>query len=219
MSKSAVPLFTSTGARMEARRIVPSPGSAARGFDFTAHIRLVAQDMVSRVDELAHIDLSRVAISFAQARKRVPYGMQASLTPMRFKGGSLTTERHGRRWTVQRLAADDGTEMLYILTLYLPRYLDLAFEEKLATLMHELWHIGPDFDGDLRRHAGRCYAHSSSQSAYDAEVDRVVARWRSLGPPEHILEFLRLDFDQLQRLHGRIYGNRVATPKLIPVDC
>ena len=192
---------------------------AKPGFDFTAHIRRLARDMVSRVDELAHIDLSRVAFSFAQARKPVSHGMQASLTPMRFEDGSLTTMRRGRRWTVQRLVNADGTEMLYILTFYLPRFLDQPFEEKIATLVHELWHIGPNFDGDLRRHAGRCYAHSSSQAAYDAEIDRVVAKWRSLNPPKHVCEFLEFDFDQLRRRHGRVFGDRIATPKLIPVDC
>ena len=190
-----------------------------RGFDFTAHIRRLSGDMVGRLPELAHIDLARVAFSFAQARKRVDHGMQASLTPMRFEQGSLTTFRRGRRWTVQRVLDENGTEMLYILTLYLPRFMDQPFDEKIATVLHELWHISPKFDGDIRRHAGRCYAHTSSQAAYDAQVDRLVARWRSLDPPESLFAFLRLDFDELQRRHGSVYGLRVSSPKLIPVDC
>jgi hypothetical protein len=204
---------------MDARRQVLSHCETATGFDFTAHVRRLALDMVTRAPELAHIDLARVAFSFAQARKRVPHGMQASLTPMRFEGGSFTTQRRGRTWTVQRLKDPSGTEMLYILTLYLPRFMDQPFEEKLATLVHELWHISPEFNGDLRRHAGRCYAHSSSQAAYDVEVDRVVAHWRTLNPPEQLMAFLRLDFDELNRRYGRVFGARIATPKLIPVQC
>ncbi|MCG8583562.1 MAG: hypothetical protein MI757_02495 [Pirellulales bacterium] len=205
---------------MDARRTFPTGDRRTlRGFDFTAHVRRLALDMVTRTPDLAHIDLSRVAFSFAQARKRVSHGIQASLTPMRFESGSLTGWRRGRQWTVQRLIAADGTEMLYILTLYLPRFMDQPFEEKLATLVHELWHISPAFDGDLRRHAGRCYAHTSSQAAYDAEVDRVVERWLSLDPPQELYRFLRLNFDELERRHGGVYGQRIAIPKLIPVEC
>ena len=64
----------------------PSSGPrppAQRGFDFTSHVRAVCESLVERLPELDHVDLSRVAISFAQARKRVLHGLQASLTPMR----------------------------------------------------------------------------------------------------------------------------------------
>ena len=62
------------------------------GFDFTRHIRLLAADMVARLPELARIDLEQVAIRFCQARKAVRHGIQASLTPLRFAGG---TSDHG----------------------------------------------------------------------------------------------------------------------------
>ena len=88
--------------------------------------------------------------------------MFASLTPLRFAGGQRHTLRRGRQWTLQRVC-EDGREMLYILNFYLPRFLDLPLDEKLTTVVHELWHIGPRFDGDLRRFGGRCYAHSGSQ--------------------------------------------------------
>ena len=63
--------------------------------------------------------------------------MFASLTPMRFAGGQTHVVRRQRRWAIQRLYGPDGREMLYILTFYLPRYLDLPFREKLTTVLHE----------------------------------------------------------------------------------
>ena len=80
--------------------------------------------------------------------------------------------------------------MLYILNFYLPRFLDLPLDEKLTTVAHELWHIGPRFDGDLRRFRGRCYAHSGSQRKYDAQVKRLVAAWLAAAPPAGMFEFL-----------------------------
>jgi len=187
----------------------------SEGFDFTAHMRVVCADMVDQLEELAHIDLDRVAIGFSQARKRVLHGLQATLTPMRFEGGHLTTNRNGRRYTAQRLIDEGGTELLYILSFYLPRFSNLDLQEKLSTIVHELWHISPRFDGDLRRFAGRCYAHGRSQKEFDTMADRLALRWLSLGPPETLVGFLRLNFRQLAAQHGHVFGQKIPTPKLI----
>jgi predicted metallopeptidase len=198
---------------------VPSAGGKSRlgGFDFTLHMRLLCEDMVARVDRLRHIDMARVAVSFSQARKATSHGMYAALTPMRFVGGRMHTVRRGQKWGVQQLRAADGREMLYILNFYLPRFLDLPLREKLDTVMHELWHISPKFDGDVRRYGGRCFAHGSSQQQYDALVEGLVDRWLASRPPESVLEFLRYDFHGLLARCGRVFGRRIPTPKLIRV--
>jgi hypothetical protein len=102
------------------------------------------------------------------------------------------------------------------MTFYLPRFQDLLLEEKLSTLLHELWHIGPQFDGDLRRHEGRCYAHGRSQRVYDAAMDRLAQRWLAADPPAHLYEFLSLPFDALRAEHGGVRGQRWPAPKLMP---
>jgi hypothetical protein len=186
-------------------------------FDFTARMRLVCQDMIGRLPELGHIDLDRVLVCFKQARKRVPHGLFASLTPLRFAGGSATTIRRGRQFTIERLADAAGREMLYVLGFYLPRFMDLDFSEKLITIVHELWHISPAFDGDLRRHAGRFFAHTGSQKQYDAQMHRLAQHWLSLGPPEPLWGFLRGGMEELLAHHSRIVGVKVPRPRLIPV--
>ncbi len=191
---------------------------AAAGFDFTSHIRVLCGDMIRRLDELSHVDLSRVAISFCQTRKAVRHGMYASLTPLRFAGGGTETVRRGRRWGLQRLLDPSGREMLYILSLYLPRFLDLELRRKLNTVIHELWHISPQFDGDVRRFRGRCWAHSGSQKRYDMQVEMLADRWWSLDPPPAAYEFLREDFRSLTQRYGTIYGRRIPAPRLIPLD-
>ncbi|REJ67552.1 MAG: hypothetical protein DWQ31_10600 [Planctomycetota bacterium] len=172
--------------------------------------------MIARLPELKHIDLDRVAISFNQARKAVGHGLQATLTPMRFEEGRLWTVRGGRRYTAQRLYGPDGREFLYILSFYLPRFLNHRLEEKLVTILHELWHISPRFNGDLRRHAGRCYVHTRSEREYDAAMARLARKWLSLDPPHEVYGFLHASFAQLQRRHGRIFGTKIPHPRLIP---
>jgi hypothetical protein len=188
------------------------------GFDFTLHMRRLCDDMVARLDQLRHIDMSRVAVSFAQTRRPGTLGMFASLTPLRFADGQMHSFRRKRRWGIQRLYDDDGREMLYVLNFYLPRFLDLPFREKLATTLHELWHVGPKFDGDVRRMGGRCFAHGPSQKRYDAHIEALLDRWLGFRPPESLYDFLRLHFRELATRHGRVYGRKVPVPKLLPLD-
>lgn len=187
------------------------------GFDFTLHMRRLCEDIVTRSPELAHIDLSRVAFAYARSRKPVAYGLQAALTPLRFEGGSRYTTRRGRRWSVQKVVDRNGREMLYILSFYLPRFLDTPYKEKLTTIFHELWHVSPTCDGDVRRHEGRCYAHTSSQHEYDRAMWAMAKTWLSLDPPEPLHAFLHLNFQELSRRWGRVHGTRIAAPKLYPV--
>jgi predicted metallopeptidase len=223
--KSAVSDWAEAGRPQDAgRALKDAPPVAASsndertigdGFDFTLHMCRLCADICARLEELSHVDVGRVAIRFCQARKRVAHGLQATLTPLRFAGGRLSDRRGGRVWTVQRLYAAPDREMLYLLSFYLPRFLDRPPDDKLATVMHELWHISPRFDGDLRRHPGRCYAHSHSQKAYDARMHALARKWLSLDPAPETYDFLRFDFRQLERRNGRIVGQKIATPKLL----
>ncbi|HWL11167.1 MAG TPA: hypothetical protein VNQ76_22350 [Planctomicrobium sp.] len=186
-------------------------------FDFTKAILALCHDVTDRHEAFAHIDMSRVAVCFSQTRSRVLHGLQAKLTPMRFEGGSLECQRRGRAWTVQRLYVEKR-EMYYILTFYLPRFLDQSFSEKFVTILHELYHISPKFDGDIRRFDGRYHVHSASQKEYDGQMDVYAREYLSCRPPAELYEFLKHDFRSLFRLHGGVVGMRVPIPKLIPVD-
>lgn len=186
------------------------------GFDFTLHIDRLCRRLAADMAELAHVDMAHVAVAYCQSRVRGLHGLQASLTPLRFEGGSLTIVRRRKKWTIQRLYGPDGQERLYILSFYLPRFLNQSFEEKLTTVFHELWHISPEFNGDLRRHPGRCYAHSSSQKEYDRAMWQLACQWLDQNPPPEIYDFLRLNFSQLCQQHGRVFGQRIRRPLLIP---
>jgi hypothetical protein len=188
-----------------------------QSFDFTLHIRRVCDDMVARLPELAHIDMSRVAVGICQTRKPVRHGLFASLTPLRFEGGATTTIRRGRPHAVQRVCDQRGREMLYVLSFYLPRYANLDLREKLITVLHELWHINPQFNGDIRRHCGRYHAHSHSQADYDREMGVLADRWLALAPLEDLWGFLRDGFRQLGFRHGRVVGLKIPRPRILPL--
>lgn len=189
-----------------------------RGFDFTGQMHRLCADAAARLEELTHIDMRRIAVTFCQTRRRVLYGLQAKLTPLRFEGGKLVSRQGGRNWTVERLYDDSGCEMLYVLSFYLPRFMDQPFEEKLTTIFHELWHVSPQFDGDLRRHSGRCYAHTHSQRQYDEFAAALGRKWLNREPPRGLYSFLADNFEQLFRRHDGVYGLKLRAPRLIPAE-
>jgi hypothetical protein len=189
---------------------------SSKGFDFTAAMRVICMDMVRRLPDLSHIDVRHVALGVCQSRNGSLQGVFATLTPLRFEGGEVAKTVRGRRRRIEPLHDEGGREFLYLLNFYLPRFLNLPLEEKLSTITHELWHIGPRFDGDLRRHAGRCYAHGHSQRKYDAQMDRLTQQWLALDPPHHLYEFLEGTFDELAAEHGGVRGNRWPVPKILP---
>lgn len=184
-------------------------------FDYTTAIAAVCGDICFRVPELRHIDMSRVAVGFSQTKNSAPYGIFASATPLRFENGERFYERHGRLWTVQRLFRPDGVEYLYILYFYVPRFIELPLSQKLDTIVHELYHVNPLFNGDLRRFAGRRFAHGSKRR-YDQTVNRLTQYWLRQDPPENLWDFLCYNYRDITAKYGKVMGTRIPAPRIIP---
>ena len=197
------------------RQRLPDPPET-NGFDFTDRMRTLCEDVTARCEELQHIRMPRVLVTFTPSRNRSRYGLQARVTPLRFRDGTLT-RRHGPTdYQVQRFFVD-GSEMLYVLTFCLPRFFDQPFREKLITVFHELYHIGPSFDGDLRRHPGRYAVHSHSKDLYDSRMAELVKDYLAEHPEPDVFQFLRSSYRELWDTHGGITGVVVPRPKLLPV--
>jgi len=185
-------------------------------FDYTAAIAAVCSDICFRVPELRHIDMSRVAVGFSQTKNSEPFGIFASTTPLRFENGEPCYQSRGRTWTVQRHFRPDGVEYLYILYFYVPRFIELSLSQKLDTIVHELYHVNPLFNGDLRRFAGRRFAHGS-RKRYDQIVSRLVQQWLKHDPPSDLWDFLCYNYKDLVAKYGKPSGTRIPTPRIIPV--
>jgi len=185
-------------------------------FDFCGYVRRLCADIVARCDQLWHVDVSRLLFAVTQARTGRAHGLQARVTPLRFRDGHLTRRGRGRAYQVQRYFVGER-EMLYVVTFCLPRFMDQDFDDKFITIFHELYHISPAFDGDLRRHEGRCSIHSRSKRGYDARMADLARAYLAGGANPALHDFLRLNFTQLQHRHGSVLGVMVPRPKLIPV--
>jgi len=199
---------------------VPPPwfptGPLDRPFDFCGHVRRLLHDIVTRCATLEHVDVSKLLLAVTQARNGHAHGLQARVTPLRFAKGKLVHARRGVPYQVQRYFLG-AHEFLYLMNFCLPRFLNQDFDHKLTTVFHELYHIGPECDGDLRRYDGRYCMHSHSQRGYDRHMAELADAYVRSNPDPSLLAFLRLNFAQLQKRHGSVLGIVVPRPKLIPI--
>jgi hypothetical protein len=188
----------------------------ALSFDFSSAMSALCRDATARCEELAHVRMPNVLVSFTLSRNRSRYGLQARVTPMRFQEGALT-RRHGSiDYQVQRYFVDEQ-EMLYLLTFCLPRFLNQSFEEKMLTVFHELYHMSPAFDGDLRRHTGRYMVHSHSKKGYDSHMAELMKQYLAGHPHPEVFRFLRCGYRELWNRYRGIHAVMVPRPKLLPI--
>jgi len=191
-------------------------GPINQPFDFTAAMTGLIKDICRNVPEFSHIKPGQLLIGFTSARNNREAGLQARVTPLRFAGGQFIKQVRGRLFQVQQFNIH-GVDMLYIMAFCLPRFLNQSFDEKCITIFHELYHIGPKFDGDLRRHHGRCAFHTSSKAKYDEQMAKLARTYLANGADPKLHGFLRLNTKQLGERHGRIVGVRAPRAKILPV--
>ena len=189
---------------------------ASEPFDFGANMQRLVMDIAVRVPDFRHLKAPRILVTATQSRGETLRGLQARVTPLRFPGGTLTRKRRGVPYHIQRYFLGDH-EYLYLMTFCLPRFLEQDFDSKFVTLFHELYHIGPAFDGDLRRHDGRCHMHTHSQREYNQSMVQYAREYLESKPDPQLHSFLRLDFAQLRQRHGAVVGIVVPRPKIIPL--
>lgn len=186
-------------------------------FNYTTAMRTVVDDLVETLPELRHIDTSRVLLSITQARQRSKHGVYATCVPLRFEGGSPEVRVRGRLYRMAPFL-HEGREVLYILYFVLPRFHEEQdYAEKLATVIHELYHISPHFNGDIRRFPGKNWAHGVSRERYHAAMRVLAAEYLKSAPAAHDHEFLRTPFRELLKKPGGVVGTSINRPRAVLV--
>lgn len=191
-------------------------GPRGEAFHFSQATRELCADICRHTPELKHICTDQILFGFIQARNGRGHGLQARVTPLRFAGGHLVRQARGRLFQVQRFVVS-SQEMLYLMTFCLPRFMNQDFDEKFVTIFHELFHIGQNFDGDLRRHRGRYCLHTHSKSNYDARMADYARTYLSAGANPRLHGYLRLSFSQLRARHGSVVGHALPRAKILPL--
>ncbi|MCS6978078.1 MAG: putative metallopeptidase [Gemmatales bacterium] len=193
------------------------PGRPGEPLHLSQNLRALIADIATRCPVFDHLDPRRILVGCNQTRNGSRPGVMARIAGLRQRGGRLVSTHHGRPYIVQRYWLDD-TEILYVLIFYLPRFQDQTFDEKMVTLFHELYHISPDFDGDLRRCPETDRFHVGGKQKYDGLMAKLAREYLQTKPDPALYAFLRLNFAQLQQWHGQVIGYAIPLPKLIPLE-
>lgn len=184
--------------------------------NLTAELERLIADIVSKVEEFRHIDPRRLLVCVNNSRSS-QHGTFAKIHPLRFYGGELSrvvNKGRSRFTCIMPEVSHNGVGILYVIYFTLPRFMDRPLQEKLVTIFHELYHISPAFDGDIRRFPGRNFAHGSSAKKYNLLMDRFVATYWLLPSSNEKVAFLDADMASLRLRYRAIVGRKMVMPKL-----
>lgn len=189
-----------------------------KSFNYTDALSVVCRDICAKTPIFQRYNLDYVGFSFKNVRNAKSTGVLASLTSLRFEDGGIATFRRKAFWKAPNVVDSNGRDLLYILTVYGSRFLNLSVGDKIQTLTHELYHIAPEFNGDVRRFPGKKYAHGSSRKKFDAVVAKYVETWLASEPDREIWAFLELNEEELIRRYRKVKFSKFPRVKLIKID-
>jgi hypothetical protein len=184
--------------------------------NLTGELERLIRDIVARTPELAHVAPEKLLVCVSSGRPGSG-GSLAKIHPLRFAGGEKSVKRRrGRRSVLCTMPTitHQGEEMLYVIYFMVPRFLELSFREKLITIFHELYHISPECDGDIRRFPGRNYAHGWSTKAYNLQMATLVDAYLERLPERSALDFLDGNLASLRSRHHAIVARRLQAPRI-----
>ena len=121
---------------------------SSRPLNLNRAIRALMRDLSTRSPEFTHLVPAKVLVVAGEARR----ASRGSVKPLAF-ARAKSRDHSGVRKPVVRV---DGRRMLYCVTLRPLFFRDSRPEQRVETLLHELYHVSPVFDGTLdpaRRHS------------------------------------------------------------------
>jgi predicted metallopeptidase len=134
--------------------------------NLNVYLRELIRDMARRMPEFAHIKASRILVVAGEARR----ASRGTVKPLAFSGSRSTDKLTGRRKPIVRIG---GRRMLYSITLRPLFFRQSSPQARIETVLHELFHISPDFDGTL----DRARRHARMGKAFAAELRPLVRRY------------------------------------------
>jgi hypothetical protein len=185
--------------------------------NLTSHLTAIIADIVRRTPSLGHIDVGRVLICIGSNRSGRRGGMYGKLIPLRFENGTEIVRYRGRYYTLPAVS-HNGADCLYIIYFYMPRFFDLPWKEKLRVIFHELYHISPRFDGDIRRMGAVKSAHGHSKKHFDSLYAAELAAFSEHVCSSPALAFLEMNTSALYGSYRKVTGVRMKSPKPVLLE-
>jgi len=165
----------------------------------------------------SHIDPDKVTVCIASSRSGTRGGIWGKLVPLRFENGSRIV-RHRDSFYAMPEISRNSISQLYLVYFYMPRFFDLDAYEKLKVVFHELYHIDPGFNGDIRRMAKVKAAHGHSRKHFDLHFKDELDGFFSLIKGSAMMDFLSMNSLMLYSDYSRVMGYRTKVPRPEKID-
>jgi uncharacterized protein YgiM (DUF1202 family) len=161
-----------------------------------------------------HYNPNRIAISIARSRSHGTHGVLAYIVPLRYVGGSEIRKASLRGLMgFYKYESPDieqkHPDALYLLSFVVPKFFRLSARDRAETIVHELYHIHPDFRGDLRRFPGVHRHHGPTPREFNRQVKRLTDELVQNAPELLHHPILRMSPEESVALSSR----RVRLPR------
>jgi hypothetical protein len=148
--------------------------------DFTQSVKTLLAHVAATMKEFRHIDPNAILVTAGEARR----ASRGTVKPLCFSNGKRK-DSLGRR---KPLVTYHGHRVLYAITLRPLFFRKSTPRQRVATILHELFHISPAFDGTLD-HRRR---HASAGKGFEDAFRPIERRYWKRIPPE-VLEAFSYD--------------------------
>jgi hypothetical protein len=184
--------------------------------NITDTLTVITEHIISVTPLFQHIDMSRCLVLLSTNRKKTRSAIFGKVVPLRFKDGEDTTLYRGTLFQMPRVTVNQR-DLLYLIYYYMPRFIDLPAEEKLNVMFHELYHISPLFNGDIRRMGEKKAAHGHSRDHYDSLYSDELREYLKIVRETPFMKFLNMNSKALFK-HFKITANRMKIPKPVKIE-
>jgi len=146
--------------------------------NLTLAVKRLVRDVAKRLPELSHVRASRVLVVAGEARRT----SRATIRPAHFR----VSRRRASGGAVKPLVKIKGRKILYVITLRPLWFVASTAEQRVGTILHELYHASTRFDGTL--HAGRRHGRLPLRT-YNRRVQSLLRKYLAIAPPELLAPF------------------------------
>jgi len=184
--------------------------------NLTDILTLIIHDMIKSTGEFKFFDLNKILVCCASNRKDCRGATYGKLLPLRFKDGSEIIKHNGRFYTIPKVKINE-IEILYIIYLYIPKFFNLSAKDKVNVMFHELYHINPEFNGDIRRMGEFKSAHGHSRKAFEKKYIEYAETFFDKIKEAPYYNFLQMKSDDIEDRFKKIKYRRMKSIKPVLV--
>jgi predicted metallopeptidase len=191
--------------------------NARPSINLTDFLTAVIASAVEFSHSFRHVDIRSLLVCVSSNKVTGRGGSYGKLVPMRFRNGSEFLQHNRRLYTIPRVYHNDA-RILYLVYFYMPRFLDLPPREKLRVIFHELYHIDPTFNGDIRRMGAVKSAHGFSKKHFNSLFEKDASGFMESITGTEMHSILSMTSDLLYAAYETVVARRMKIPRPVMID-